>query len=80
MLEYQAVKDEQRARIGFRDNLLYATLASMAAIIAVAVPSGERVPVLLLLPPVCVLLGWTYLVNDSNIWSTARPRTRRRTY
>ncbi|MFC1436376.1 hypothetical protein ACEZDB_37655 [Streptacidiphilus sp. N1-3] len=65
ILEYERIKDEQRARIGFRDNLLYATLASMATILAVTIQAGPRL--LLVLPPVSILLGWTYLVNDEKI-------------
>jgi hypothetical protein len=66
LAEYQSVKDEQRARIGFRDNLLYVTLAVVAAVIAAAA-QAERPSMLLALPPVCVVLGWTYLVNDQKI-------------
>ncbi|MEV6976620.1 hypothetical protein [Kitasatospora sp. NPDC093806] len=69
-LEYERIKDEQRARIGFRDNLLYATLASMAGVIAVAVQAGPGL--LLLLPPTSLLLGWTYLVNDEKISAIGR--------
>lgn len=65
--EYEQIKEEQRARIGFRDNLLYATLASMAAIIAATLQTGGHTELLLLIPPVSVLLGWTYLVNDEKI-------------
>jgi hypothetical protein len=70
--EYTSVKEEQRARIGFRDNLLYATLGSMAAVVAVTVEGGHRLQLLLLLPPVSVLLGWTYLVNDEKISAIGR--------
>ncbi|MFI5527291.1 hypothetical protein ACIA8O_01920 [Kitasatospora sp. NPDC051853] len=70
VLEYERLKDEQRARIGFRDNLLYATLASMAAVIAVAVQAGAQL--LLVLPPVSLVLGWTYLVNDEKISAAGR--------
>lgn len=66
LAEYQTVKDEQKARIGFRDNLLYVTLAVVAAVIAAAA-QAERAAMLLALPPVCVVLGWTYLVNDEKI-------------
>ncbi|MFJ8083843.1 hypothetical protein ACIQ6Y_24935 [Streptomyces sp. NPDC096205] len=66
LAEYQTVKDEQKTRIGFRDNLLYVTLAAAAAVIAAA--AQARQPAMLLaLPPVCVVLGWTYLVNDEKI-------------
>ncbi|MFI9762137.1 hypothetical protein ACIHFB_29895 [Streptomyces sp. NPDC051963] len=66
LAEYQSVKDEQKARIGFRDNLLYVTLAVVAAVIAAAA-QAEQASMLLALPPVCVVLGWTYLVNDDKI-------------
>ena len=66
LAEYQSVKDEQKARIGFRDNLLYVTLAVVAAVIAAAAQAKQS-SMLLALPPVCVVLGWTYLVNDQKI-------------
>ena len=66
LAEYQAIKDEQKARIGFRDNLLYVTLAVVAAVIAAA-GQAKQTAMLLALPPVCVVLGWTYLVNDDKI-------------
>ncbi|MEU9191186.1 hypothetical protein AB0D14_43215 [Streptomyces sp. NPDC048484] len=72
LIEYAQVKDEQKARIGFRDNLLYATLAAMAAVIAAALQGPARVALLLLLPPVCLILGWTYLVNDQKISAIGR--------
>lgn len=71
MLEYEHIKQEQRSRIGFRDNLLYATLASMAAVIATTAGADDRA-FLLLLPPVSVILGWTYLVNDEKISAIGR--------
>jgi hypothetical protein len=70
--EYQQVKGEQQARIGFRDNLLYATLASMAAVIAAVLQRDGQTALLLLLPPVSMLLGWTYLVNDEKISAIGR--------
>ncbi|WP_225834699.1 hypothetical protein [Streptomyces sp. NK08204] len=66
LTEYQTIKDEQKTRIGFRDNLLYVTLTVVAAVIAAAA-QAERTEMLLALPPVCVVLGWTYLVNDQKI-------------
>ncbi|SNX64124.1 hypothetical protein SAMN06272735_5939 [Streptomyces sp. TLI_55] len=66
LAEYQAIKDEQKARIGFRDNLLYVTLTVVAAVIAAAA-QAKQASMLLALPPVCVVLGWTYLVNDQKI-------------
>lgn len=66
LAEYQTIKDEQKARIGFRDNLLYVTLGVVAAVIAAAA-QAKQTSMLLALPPVCVVLGWTYLVNDDKI-------------
>lgn len=72
LVEYEQVKEEQRARIGFRDNLLYATLASMAAIITFSFQNHGQPELLLLLPPASVLLGWAYLVNDEKISAIGR--------
>jgi hypothetical protein len=69
--EYQVIKEEQKARIGFRDNLLYVTLAAVTAVIAAAA-QAKSVVLLLSLPPVCVVLGWTYLVNDEKISAIGR--------
>lgn len=71
LAEYQSVKDEQKARIGFRDNLLYVTLGVVAAVIAAAA-QAKQASMLLALPPVCVVLGWTYLVNDVKISTIGR--------
>lgn len=69
--EYKKLKDEQLARIGTRDNLIYVTLASLAAVIA-ATLQADAVRFLLLVPPVCLVLGWTYLVNDEKISAIGR--------
>ncbi|MGX1759287.1 hypothetical protein ACWIG5_20610 [Streptomyces lydicus] len=72
LAEYEQVKQEQRARIGFRDNLLYATFGVMAAVIGSTLPRGGHAEMLLLLPPLSVILGWTYLVNDEKISAVGR--------
>ncbi|GAA4787652.1 hypothetical protein [Streptomyces ziwulingensis] len=72
LAEYEQVKQEQRARIGFRDNLIYATLGVMAAVIGSTLPRGGHLEMLLLLPPLSVILGWTYLVNDEKISAVGR--------
>ncbi|MGX2993354.1 hypothetical protein JNUCC64_03515 [Streptomyces sp. JNUCC 64] len=65
--EYTALKAEQSARIAARDNLMYATLAALVlTATAVAGTAGHR-ELVLLLPPVCLVLGWTYLVNDEKV-------------
>ncbi|MFE2107758.1 hypothetical protein ACFXAF_18105 [Kitasatospora sp. NPDC059463] len=66
LAEYDRLKEEQKTRIGFRDNLLYFTLAAATAVVAVTVQSGEY-RLLLSVPAICLILGWTYLVNDEKI-------------
>lgn len=66
LAEYERLKEEQKTRIGFRDNLLYFTLAAVTAVVAVSVHSGQA-GLLLSAPAICLILGWTYLVNDEKI-------------
>ncbi|MFF3173158.1 hypothetical protein ACFVQ0_11070 [Streptomyces sp. NPDC057900] len=66
LAEYDRLKEEQKTRIGFRDNLLYFTLAAVTAVVAVTVHSGQS-RMLLSAPAICLILGWTYLVNDEKI-------------
>ncbi|WP_393058849.1 hypothetical protein [Streptomyces sp. LN549] len=68
LAEYDRIKEEQKTRIGFRDNLLYFTLAASATVLAITVQSG-RAQLLLDVPVICLVLGWTYLVNDEKIWA-----------
>jgi hypothetical protein len=72
LVEYEQIKSEQRSRIGFRDNLLYASLVSVAGVVAAALNTKGRADLLLILPPVSVLLGWTYLVNDEKVSAIGR--------
>jgi hypothetical protein len=65
--EYSALKEEQKSRIGFRDNLLYVNLAAVGAIISFSLTKPENKYALLVLPLVSIILGWTYLVNDQKI-------------
>jgi hypothetical protein len=64
--EYDRIKEEQKTRIGFRDNLLYFTLAASTAVLAITVESRQA-QLLLAVPAICLVLGWTYLVNDEKI-------------
>ncbi len=66
LAEYDRVKEEHKARIGFRDNLLYFTLAASTAVLAITIQS-RRVQLLLAILVICLLLGWTYLVNYEKI-------------
>jgi hypothetical protein len=72
VVEYERLKEEQKVRIGMRDNLIYATLATMAAVIVATLQSDGGPALLLLLPPAAFLLGWTYLANDQKISDIGR--------
>ncbi|MEU3945694.1 hypothetical protein [Streptomyces sp. NPDC029526] len=72
LLEYEALKSEQKARIVARDHLMYATLAGLVSVLAVVLTAGAPPGTLLLLPPVCLVLGWTYLANDLKISAAGR--------
>lgn len=71
LVEYEKLKDEQRGRIQHRDNLIYTTIAAASAVIAAAI-AARTLALALLLPPVCVLLGWTYLANDAMVSAAGR--------
>jgi hypothetical protein len=67
LAEYDKLKSEQAQRIGFRDNLLYATLGLFGAILSFAVSNVANYYALLVVPWVCLILGWAYLINDEKI-------------
>lgn len=71
LAEFDQLKGEQRARIHFRDSLMYTTLAAMAAVIAAALQAHNNL-MFLLLPPVTVVLGWKYVSNDDKITAIGR--------
>jgi hypothetical protein len=64
LAEYDKVKDEQKARIDRRDHLVYGTLTALAAAL---LATAKTPAVLLALPVVTVILGWTHLVNDQKV-------------
>jgi hypothetical protein len=70
--EYDKLKDEQIARIGFRDNLIYATLVAIGGVLSFALASSANHHALLLLPLANVVIGWTYINNDQKISSIGR--------
>ncbi|MFC9249815.1 hypothetical protein [Amycolatopsis thailandensis] len=72
LAEYEALKSEQTSRIVLRDRLMYAALAALAATLALVVQPAGHEYLLLLLPLVCVVLGWTYFVNDQKITAISR--------
>jgi hypothetical protein len=72
MAEYDKLKAEQTQRIGFRDNLLYVTLGLFGVIIPAAISNPTNYYALLVIPWVCLILGWTYLINDEKISAIGR--------
>jgi hypothetical protein len=63
--EFDKLAAEQTTRIGFRDNLLYVTLASYGAVIAFAITQNKYS--LYVLPLVSAVLGWAYLSNNAKV-------------
>jgi hypothetical protein len=72
LAEYDKLKTEQGQRIGFRDNLLYVTLGLFGVIIPTAISNPTNYYALLVIPWICLILGWTYLINDEKISAIGR--------
>lgn len=72
LAEYNCLKSEQAQRIGFRDNLLYVTLGLFGGVVSFAVSDPAHYYALLVIPWVCLILGWTYVVNDEKISAIGR--------
>jgi hypothetical protein len=70
--EYNKLKDEQIARIGFRDNLIYATLVAIGGVLSFSLANRDNLQALLVLPLATVVIGWTYINNDLKISSIGR--------
>lgn len=74
LAEYNSLKSEQAQRIGFRDNLLYVTLGVLGGIASFSTSGNNPAHnyALLVIPWVCLILGWTYVVNDEKISAIGR--------
>lgn len=70
--EYEKLKEEQAQRIGFRDNMLYVTLGVFGGILSFALTGKNNYYALLVIPWICLIIGWTYLVNDEKISAIGR--------
>jgi hypothetical protein len=73
LAEYKRLKSEQSARIGTRDNLVYASLVATAGVSAYAflVDAGKPI-VVLALPLANFVLGWIHTNNDAKSRHIAR--------
>jgi hypothetical protein len=71
-LEYDRLKQEQVQRIGFRDNLIYVSLAVSGVIFSYAFAKASHSYALLIVPFALGVLGWVYLVNDEKISAIGR--------
>lgn len=69
--EYELLKREQGDRIRTRDHLFIAMLTAVAAVVAATLGS-HGTALLLLLPPVVIVIGWTFLINDQKISAAGR--------
>ena len=70
IIEYDKLKSEQSQRIGFRDNLIFVHLAATGAVASWVLTNNNTpnaVHALLVIPWICIILGWTYVVNDNHI-------------
>lgn len=72
LAEYEKLKLEQSKRIGFRDNLLYVTLGVYGGVASFAASNPANYYAFLILPWTCLILGWTYLVNDEKVSAIGR--------
>lgn len=72
LAEFDKLKAEQIQRIGFRDNMIYVTLVSVGAVVSFATGESSRLYALLIIPWICCVLGWMYLVNDEKISAIGR--------
>ncbi len=65
--EYEKLKDEQGKRIEYRDHMTYITLGAIGAVFSFVIEKPDYSVALLVLPFVCIVLGWTYLTNDEKV-------------
>jgi hypothetical protein len=76
--EYEKLKDEQTSRVAIRDSLIGLNLLAYGSVFAFAlegkladIPDSSWL-VLLVLPWVSAIVGWTYLVSDEKISEIGR--------
>lgn len=70
--EYMKLKEEQLARIGLRDNLIFVTLGAFGGLMSFALVDEVHLYTVLVVPWVSTVLGWTYLMNDEKVSAIGR--------
>jgi len=70
--EFEKLKDEQRARIDFRDKMIFVTLGAIGTVFSFVIEKPDYFKLLLVIPLICIILGWTYLINDEKISALGR--------
>lgn len=71
-MEFKALKAEQFARIGYRDNMVYMALTAVGVVSAFALSEVSHRTSLLVLPWLVTILGWMYVVNDQKVSAIGR--------
>ena len=72
MLEFAKLKDEQLSRIGFRDTMIHVHLTLVGATFGFGLTQAKNMDMVLIIPWICFILGWTYLANDEKISAIGR--------
>ena len=72
LVEYWKLKDEQIKRIEMRDHLMYLTLVAVGTVFAFAIQNADHAIAFLVLPFICMVLGWSSLVNDEKVSAIGR--------
>jgi hypothetical protein len=64
--EYNKLKDEQIARIVLREHFVYVTLGVFGGVFSYALHADHHYA-FLVIPLVCIILGWMYLTVDEKV-------------
>jgi len=67
IVEFERLKHEQLKRIEFRDHMIYLTLIAIGTVFAFCLEKPEFNFAFLVLPFFCIIMGWTYYVNDRKV-------------
>lgn len=66
-MEFRKLKDEQIQRIKFRDDMVHVHLLAVGAVFGWALSHPKYITLILIIPWICFVLGWTYIANDDKI-------------